>query len=224
MNRRNSIILPDALPFAGVGLIITALVHIIFGSVWAVIPAFFSIFTMYFFRNPKRKVDAGPYDVISPADGVILSVEKVHEDKYLKGPAIKVSIFLSIFNVHVNRSPIAGLVEYVLYRPGRFFPAFKSHASNLNERNYVGIRSEKNPDLALMVVQITGFIARRIVCWVKEGDKMTPGERFGLIKYGSCTEIYLPKNSEINVQKGTKVKGGKTIIGRLSNEHEKANS
>jgi len=208
-------IMPDALPFVIIGLVITAIIYYLFGDKAAILPVLLVLFVLFFFRNPDRTVVAAPEDVLSPADGVVLAVEEVEETRYLKGPAVKVSIFLNIFNVHVNRTPIAGSVEYVHYQPGKFLPAFKGHASSLNERNYVGIRSEHNPRMSLLVVQITGFIARRVVCWVKVGDTLQQGQRFGLIKFGSCTEVYLPQGSVILVEKGHKVKGGETIIGRL---------
>lgn len=190
-----------------------------YGGTWvALIPLFLSIFTLYFFRNPRRKISAKNDEIVSPADGVILSVEEVEEKKYLQSKAIKVSIFLNLFNVHVNRIPVAGEIEYLHYHPGKFIPAFKSHASEINERNYVGIRCKNNPNLCVLVVQITGFIARRIVCWAQIGDKLQQGDLFGMIKFGSCTELYLPNNSKVYVEKGQKVRGGETIIGRLHHE------
>lgn len=174
------------------------------------------IFTAYFFRNPKRVIPRDSRAVLSPADGVVMSVSSVREDKFIGGPAKKVSIFLSIFNVHVNRSPVGGRVKYVNYVPGKFLPAFKSHASEINERNYVGIESS---GFRVMVCQITGFIARRIVCYVKEGGNLDQGQMFGMIKFGSCTEIYMPEDVEILVSPGESVKGGETLIGRLPDEN-----
>lgn len=210
-------IIPEAFPLLGAGILVTAVVFGFFGSKAALIPFLFVLFTLYFFRNPERFSQAGPLDVVSPADGVVLSVEEVVEERYLKGKALKISIFLNVFNVHINRAPISGEVEYLSYQPGKFLPAFKGHASHLNERNYLGIRSDHDPRLSLLVVQITGFIARRIVCWVKCGAKLHQGQRFGMIKFGSCTEVYLPQGAVIMVQKGHKVRGGETILGRLQN-------
>lgn len=208
-------IVPEAFPLLAAGILVAIIIYIIFGGIAAFLPFVFILFTLFFFRNPERIADAGPQDVLSPADGVVLYVEEVFEERFLKNKAIKISIFLNVFNVHVNRAPISGTVEYLSYQPGKFLPAFKGHASHLNERNYLGIRSDSDPSLALLVVQITGFIARRIVCWVKNGAKLEQGERFGMIKFGSCTEVYLPPDSVILVQKGHKVKGGETILGRL---------
>lgn len=218
MNRQHWFILPDVLPFALGGLILAVILYSTLGIHAAIFPALLVLFFLWFFRNPQRVSKALSEELVSPADGIVLTVEEVEEDRFLKGKAIKVSIFLNVFNVHVNRSPISGKVEYTHYQPGNFLPAFKGHASHLNERNYVGIRNKENPKIAILVVQITGFIARRIVSWVKVGDDLDQGQRFGLIKFGSCTEVYLPLGSDILVSKGEKVKGGETIIGRLQNE------
>jgi phosphatidylserine decarboxylase len=142
-----------------------------------------------------------------------MTVSEIYEPDFLKSKAIKISIFLSIFNVHINRSPINGIVKFTSYRPGKYLPAFKSHASEINERNTVAIEGKK---AKVLVHQLTGFIARRIVCWVKEGDNLEAGERFGLIKFGSCTELIVPADVDIRVNPGSKVKGGKTIIGVIN--------
>lgn len=215
MSRQNWWIVADAVPILLIGVAAGFLMYIFIYPWSAVIPFIFILFTLYFFRNPERISEAGENEILSPADGVVLTVEEVMEDRYIKGPAVKVSIFLNIFNVHVNRTPLAGRVEYVHYQPGQFLPAFKGHASQINERNYVGIRSLEHPAWNFLVVQITGFVARRIVCWVKTGDDLQKGQRFGLIKFGSCTEVYLPRGAEISVAKGDKVRGGETIIGRM---------
>lgn len=183
--------------------------------VGAVTAALF-LFTAYFFRNPRRVIPKDDRAILSPADGVVMSVSNVSEDRFIGGKAKKVSIFLSLFNVHVNRSPVAGQVRYIQYIPGKFLPAFKSHASDVNERNYVGIESL---GFRVLVCQITGFIARRIVCYPKNGDLLAQGQLFGMIKFGSCTEIYVPENVEILVVPGDSVKGGETLIGRLPDEN-----
>lgn len=183
---------------------------------WLVIlPGVVFLFTAFFFRNPERDIPIDELSLVSPADGLVMDVERVFEDQFLNGESIRVRIFLSIFNVHVNRSPMAGKVIFRAYRQGKMIPAFKSHASELNEKNYVGIQ---NDHLQILVTQVTGFIARRIVCWVKIGDIIAKGERFGLIKFGSCTEIFVPTNVEIMVSPGDKVSGGISVIGRVSVE------
>ncbi|GAV23013.1 phosphatidylserine decarboxylase family protein [Carboxydothermus pertinax] len=195
----------------GVGAL--AILGFIFNLWLGIFVSLLFLFILFFFRNPRRIIPADEQSIVSPADGVILEVAEVLENSYLKGPAVKVSIFLSLFDVHVNRAPLSGQVEYIHYRPGKFLPAFKSHASEINERNYIGI---KNSRVKVLVVQITGFVARRIVSFVKLGDNLNKGQLFGMIKFGSCTEIYLPKDRvEILVQKGERVFGGTTVIGRI---------
>jgi len=180
-----------------------------------VLPGILFFFILFFFRNPERDIPTDELTLVSPADGVVLDVERVLEDQFLGGESIRVRIFLSVFNVHVNRSPMAGKVVFRAYRPGKMIPAFKNHASELNEKNYVGIQ---NNHLQILVTQVTGFIARRIVCWVEKGDVLTKGERFGLIKFGSCTEIFVPPHVEIMVSPGDKVRGGISVIGRVNVE------
>ncbi|ODA39387.1 phosphatidylserine decarboxylase family protein [Desulfosporosinus sp. BG] len=181
---------------------------------WLVIlPGIVFLFVAFFFRNPERDIPTDELTLVSPADGVIMDVERVFEDQFLNGESIRVRIFLSVFNVHVNRSPLVGKVVFRAYRPGQMIPAFKSHASELNEKNYVGIQ---NKQLQVLVTQVTGFIARRIVCWVNIGDIVAKGERFGLIKFGSCTEIFVPTNVAIMVSPGDRVRGGVSVIGRVS--------
>jgi phosphatidylserine decarboxylase len=170
------------------------------------------IFTLYFFRNPKRNIPTAPNLILSPADGVIINIDEVYEDKFIKDRVIRVNIFLSIHNVHINRSPLAGVVKYRHYRPGKFIPAFKSHASEINEKNFIGMESQS---FKLMVCQITGFIARRIKCWVDEGHKLAAGEIIGIIKFGSGTEILIPAGSKLLVKKGDKVRAGESLIGTL---------
>lgn len=177
------------------------------------IPGVIFLFSAYFFRNPWRKIISDGNVALSPADGVVTAVTKVRESELLQEEVWKVTIFLSIFNVHFNRTPVAGRVEEIKYVPGKFIPAFKSHASEINEKNYLVVNTGKH---RVMVCQITGFIARRIVCWSRVGETLKQGERFGLIKFGSCTELYLPLDFSILVEKGNKVKGGLTVIGRCA--------
>lgn len=174
------------------------------------------LFTAYFFRNPRRHIPADGGAVLSPADGVVMAVNDVYEDRYLNGPSTRVSIFLSVLNVHINRTPVSGKVEYTSYIPGKFLPAFKSHASEINERNYLGIEAA---GLKFLVCQVTGFIARRIVCYARSGEWLDRGQSFGMIKFGSCTEVFVPAGVEILVRPGDRVKGGETIIGRIPDEN-----
>ena len=199
-------------------LAILAFLAVIAYWVWpglVILPVILFLFILFFFRNPNREIELDELMLVSPADGIVMDVERVMEDQFLKGESIRVRIFLSILNVHINRSPMAGEVVFRSYRPGQMIPAFKSHSSDLNEKNYVGI---KNTHLQILVSQVTGFIARRIVCWVNKGDKVLKGERYGLIKFGSCSEIFMPTNVEIMVSPGDKVRGGITVIGRVNVE------
>lgn len=218
MKRHEFPIMPDAVDMILAGLAGTLMFYYWFGIYGIIPPVLFIVFTLYFFRNPQRLYSGPPEEVISPADGYILFIEEVEESKYLDGPAVKIAVFMNVFNVHVNRTPIDGEVEYIEYKKGKFLPAFKGHASSINERNYLGLRSRCNPKLKILVVQITGFIARRIVCWTKVGDNLERGERFGMIKFGSCVEVYMPKGSKICVKLGQKVRSGETVIGRLRDE------
>lgn len=214
MKRHIYPIAQDGWPYLAILAVIAAAIYFIFPYL-AILPILLMFFVAFFFRNPKRVVPQENNIIVSPADGVILAIDEIEENHYLKGKALRVSIFLSVFNVHINRAPVEGIIEYRHYRPGKFIPAFKSHASEINERNYIGINTGR---WKVMVVQVTGFIARRIVCWVDVGNKLERAERFGLIKFGSCTELLLPLETELLVAKGDKVRGGETIIGRLPNE------
>ncbi len=196
-----------------ISLIIVSIIFYLIYIPLSIISLVLLAFVIFFFRNPSRKVPEGSNLVVSPADGRVMSVSEIYEPSFLNSRAIKVTIFLSVFNVHINRSPISGTVKYAAYREGKFLPAFKTHASEINERNTIGIEGN---GIKVLVHQITGLIARRIVCWVKEGQQLDIGERFGLIKFGSCTEIVLPLNIEIKVKPGDKVKGAKSVIGVIN--------
>lgn len=167
---------------------------------------------MYFFRNPKRNIPQGKDILVSPADGTVMEVSDVENDEFIKAPGKKVVIFLSVFNVHVNRSPIAGEIKCQQYSCGRFSPAYKKDVGFENERHMIGI---ENDELRITVTQIAGILARRIVSWVTLNDGLTKGELYGMIRFGSCTEVVVPKNVELLVKKGDKVIGGETIIGRI---------
>jgi phosphatidylserine decarboxylase len=168
-------------------------------------------FVLFFFRNPSRKDRGTPDALLSPADGRVLSITEIEEPSFIGGKAVQISIFLSIFNVHINRSPVRGTVKYHHYREGAMLPAFKSHASDINERNTIGI--ETDDGFRVVVHQITGFIARRIVWWVKPGSVLARTERFGFIKFGSCTQLIVPYGTRVMVDVGQKVRAGVTVMG-----------
>jgi phosphatidylserine decarboxylase len=160
-------------------------------------------FVAFFFRNPRRVIPEDPEIIVSPADGRVVKVERV-------GNVTKVSIFLSIFNVHVNRSPISGRIEAMDYKPGRFRAAFNHAASVENERNIIML-SQGN--LKLVFTQIAGIIARRIVCWKKVGDLVEKGELVGLIRFGSRVDVLFPAGTEATVRVGDHLRGGSSPIG-----------
>jgi phosphatidylserine decarboxylase len=174
-------------------------------------------FSLFFFRDPDRTVPLDPSLVVAPADGKVLRIEPIPEDEFTGGPAIRIAIFLSVFNVHINRSPISGTVLFQKYRAGKMLPAFQSHASEENERNTLGIEGQR---IRVQVHQITGLIARRIVCRVAPGDRLLQGQRFGLIKFGSCTELILPAALEVLVRAGDRVKAGETAVARIPRDGE----
>ncbi|MCP4681266.1 MAG: phosphatidylserine decarboxylase family protein [Desulfobacterales bacterium] len=174
-----------------------------------------SLFIVYFFRDPNRKNGFAHNAVLSPADGKILEIKHINNnDNPLGGPAIKVSIFMSVFNVHVNRIPVGGTIKEIFYRPGKFFSANLDKASKLNESNRIILQTDDSHKIVF--IQIAGLIARRIVCWVGNGDMVEAGQRFGLIRFGSRLEVYLPIDSQIIARARQKMKAGETIIGYLS--------
>ncbi|MBV9925051.1 MAG: phosphatidylserine decarboxylase family protein [Acidobacteria bacterium] len=168
-------------------------------------------FMAYFFRDPRRTVPKEANLVVSPADGKVTRIEKLSGEG-ADSPTV-VSIFLSPFDVHVNRAPIAGRVVDVTYTKGRFVAATSDNASLVNEQNALTIKGER---LTVVCKQIAGVLARRIVCWKQPGDSLELGERFGLIKFGSRTDLVLPKDVEVLVRVGQRVSGGVTVIGRCS--------
>lgn len=164
-----------------------------------------------FFRDPERAIPRVANAVLSPADGRVSAVEEA-VDPFV-GPSTRVSIFLSPLDVHVNRAPIAGLVTDVAWTPGRYVAAYDSSAGEVNERCTIRIQGDA---ARVSVVQIAGVVARRIVCRVRVGDKLTAGERFGMIRFGSRTDCYMPRTTEVLVRSGDSVTGGVTILGRLA--------
>ena len=181
-------------------------------TLWALsaIIAAAGLFVLAFFRNPPRASSAPSQMLLSPADGQVMSISELDEPDFIGGKAVKVTIFLSLFNVHINRSPMEGTVLYHQYREGKMIPAFKSHVSEINERNTIGI--EAADGYRILVHQITGFVARRIVWWVEPGETLQRGERFGLIRFGSCTEIVMPAGTKVTVKPGQRTRGGITAI------------
>jgi phosphatidylserine decarboxylase len=172
----------------------------------------FTLFTAYFFRDPDRIVPTDPGLVVSPADGKVLSVEEVTETSFMEGPCRRVTIFLNVFNVHVQRVPVSGTVRHYEYRPGKYLVAWEPKASELNEQASIGIETAAGP---VLVRQIAGLVARRIVTRPREGDPVERGERYGLIRFGSRVDLFLPLDWEVTVEPGDKVAGGSSVVGRM---------
>lgn len=166
-----------------------------------------------FFRDPERIPPVGEGLVLSPADGKVVAIKGVEKGGLFEEAGTQIGIFLSPLDVHVNRAPVRGRVEEVQYQKGSFFAAYKEVASQRNEKNVLRIVDPKGRKLG--VVQIAGVIARRIVCYVRKGDSLEPGQRFGLIMFGSRVDLFLPGGSRVEVVEGQRVRGGETIIGRL---------
>jgi len=188
-------------PLAIVALLAFALKLTVLGLLLSALFAFVA----FFFRNPERTIPSDPRAIVSPADGKVVRLERV-------GNVTKMSIFLSLFNVHVNRSPIAGRVEAVDYRPGKFLVAFNEKASSDNERNIVMVSDGR---ITIVFTQIAGIVARRIVFWKKVGDSVEKGELVGLIRFGSRVDVLFPAGTEATVAVGDRVKGGSTRIGTI---------
>lgn len=182
----------------------------LFINILASISIMMTVFTLYFFRDPDRVIPDIDNGVISPADGKVIEIVEEQENEYLRAQATRVSIFLNVFDVHVNRIPISGEVGFFRYQKGEFVKAYKCEASDVNEQTVIGIESG---DRRVLFKQIAGLIARRIVCNIRAGNLVTLGERFGMIKFGSRVDIFMPKEVEIQVKLNEKVRGGESIIG-----------
>jgi phosphatidylserine decarboxylase len=194
-----------------------AVVSVVFWSLglmaWAGFFTLLTLFVIYFFRDPERAIPPGEKAILSPADGKVVQVQPCVEERFLKGPAIKLSVFMSVFNVHVNRNPLTGRIVDSAYSRGKFIRADLNQASASNEQNALLVENAEG--VRLLVVQIAGLIARRIICWVKKGDRVEKGQRFGLICFGSRLDIYLPENTALQVRLGEKTLAGQTILGYL---------
>jgi phosphatidylserine decarboxylase len=171
-------------------------------------------FVLSFFRDPERFTPVEEEVMVSPADGKVIIIETVTDDTFTGGQAYKVSIFMNVFNVHVNRTPLAGTVEKIIYRPGKFYAADSQRGALQNEYCGTVLRTHSGQKIAF--VQMAGLIARRIVCWLEPGDEVQKGRRFGLIRFGSRVDLYLPLDSEVLVHVGQKVRAGETPVARVS--------
>lgn len=203
----------EGIPYIALGGLVT-LGCWMAGVVWATcLMGVLTLFTTWFFRNPPRTIPQGNNLIVSPGDGMVVAVESEFEPRFLKAPSIRISIFLNVFNVHINRMPVAGIVQDVVYTPGKFMAANLPGASAKNEQN--ALMLQRADGKKILCVQIAGLIARRIICWAVPGEQVEKGERFGLIRFGSRMDVYLPHNSAIQVKIGAKVKGGSSILAEL---------
>ena len=202
------------------GLFLALAVAVGFWHPWAaVLPGLGCLATLNFFRDPERAIPPEHDAVVSPADGTVTDVTEMDERAWIGERAVRVGIFLSIFDVHVNRSPADAEVRLVQYRKGRFHSALKPECAAENESNLLGLAAAPS-GVRMTVKQISGAIARRIVCPLSQGSRVAKGERIGMIKFGSRTELYLPASArpEVLVKKGDRVRGGQTILFRLNLE------
>jgi len=212
--KHDSVIAHEGYPFIIFSLVVTVFVAFL-GISWLIILfAFITFFIIWFFRNPERYFQEEEKVLISPADGKVIKIEDVEVNGTISGRFKKISIFMNVFNVHVNRAAYSGKIETINYLEGKFFSANLDKASLDNERNEIMIRSEDGR--SIWMVQIAGLIARRIVCWVNVGTTIKKGERFGLIRFGSRVDVYLPEDSQMSVKLRDNVKAGQTVLGYLS--------
>ena len=211
----------EGFPFILIGLVLTVVSILLAtrtnsGWLFAVSVVFgvLTLFVTFFFRDPNRTFAAEPGLLVSPADGRVIKVEQLASHPFVGGPTLKISIFLSVFDVHVNRVPANGTINDVKYNPGEFFVAYADKASEKNEQTEIRMTTESGERVVFK--QIAGYIARRIVCRLKVGDTVKAGERFGMIRFGSRTELFVPASAALLVKVGDRVFGGETVIARLA--------
>jgi phosphatidylserine decarboxylase len=179
----------------------------------AVAGGLLTLFVSWFFRNPARLIPQGAHLIVAPGDGKVIAIEEEFEPRFLKDRSLRLTIFLNVFDVHINRIPCEGVVQAVQYQPGLFLVASRPDATIRNEQNALMLTTPKG--VKVLCVQVAGLIARRIVCWVSAGERVQRGERFGLIRFGSRMDTFLPLGTVLKVAVGDRVKGGETILGEL---------
>ncbi|MFL9881230.1 phosphatidylserine decarboxylase [Herbaspirillum rhizosphaerae] len=202
------IIAREGWPFLGIAVVVAIIVTLI-GGAWSIPFWIIALFVLQFFRDPPRTIPQNPNAVLSPADGRIVVVAKAH-DPYTNREALKISVFMNVFNVHSNRAPVDGKIETVQYFPGKFVNADLDKASLENERNALAITASNGQSVTC--VQVAGLIARRILCYVKAGDVLARGQRYGFIRFGSRVDVYLPLTATPKVSVGEKVSATETIL------------
>ncbi len=205
---------PYYVPPLVVGLCLCLLAFFAASGFWyAAVPFLVAgISALYFFRDPPRRIPVPTQDVVSPADGTVVAVEDLAESDHYGGPCKRISIFLSVFSVHVNRAPSQGQITEIRYKPGGYMNAMKAESSEMNESNAIWMTTPHGP---MTVRQISGAVARRIVCVPKEGENLEKGQKIGMIKFGSRTELYLPAGAAVCVKPKDKVRGGSSVVARM---------
>ena len=216
---------PEQIPVAREGypfIALAAFFSLILALISQTGPALFAstltVFCLYFFRDPVRVTPESNNAVISPADGKIILIKEITDERFFPGPCLKISIFMNVFNVHVNRVPLAGTVQKISFKPGRFYAADKDKAALHNE--YCALYLQTASGIPCTVVQVAGLIARRIVCRAEVGDMLHPGERYGLIRFGSRVDLYLPPETRPVVSLQQQVRAGETILARITDEQQ----
>ena len=204
----------EGIPYIFAAIFATFITAVLGWAVVAVLLLALTMLTAHFFRDPERVSVASDKDILSPADGRVIEVKQVRSVRFTNKPAMKISIFMSVFDVHVNRIPISGTVEGLFYMKGRFLAANLAQASKENEQNWLWIRSDSGADI--IITQVAGLIARRIVCWPEAGDRVVQAERFGMIRFGSRMDVYAPEDCEVLVSPGMHVYGGETVLCRMN--------
>ncbi len=190
-----------------------ALAGLVLGSLLVGLGLVLTVFFAYFFRDPERAVPMGNGVIVAPADGKVIGHRTVREAHLLHQPAKMISIFMNVFDVHVNRAPVAGQVKALAYQPGRYVAADRPEAPQVNEQ--LAVLVENDSGRRLVYVQIAGLVARRIISYIQEGDRLETGERVGLICFGSRVDLYLPADTQVEVKVGDRVKAGVSVVGRL---------
>lgn len=212
MNYPHPILAREGWPYVGAALVAAVLVAVFFGVAWSLPLWLIALFIIQFFRDPPRVVPTQPNVVLSPADGRIVRVQKT-VDPYTQAESLLVSVFMNVFNVHSNRSPVDGTIERVEYKAGTFVNADLDKASTENERNALIVKLPGGQRIS--VVQVAGLIARRILCYVKAGDALARGQRYGFIRFGSRVDVYLPLSARPKVAVGDKVYATTTVLAEL---------
>lgn len=209
------------IPFASEGvpfILLSAFATLIFALLGYAVVALSGLaltgFILYFFRDPSRVQLEAENGIICPADGKVILVKEIVDDRFIHDKVIKISIFMNMFNVHVNRIPVSGTVDRIIFKPGKFYSADKNKAALHNEYCAMIIKTDENKTYG--VVQVAGLIARRIVCRAEQGDKVQAGDRYGLIRFGSRVDLYLPTDTKITITRGRKVKAGETLLGHMT--------